>query len=54
MITLEEILKKNESEYILLASTKERILTNILEQIYILTNHKENSAGQSIKSKKLK
>lgn len=34
MITLDEILKKDEEEYIVPADIKERILTNILEQIY--------------------
>ena len=50
MITLEEILKKDESEYMLPASTKERILANILEQIYNLTVPEENLLGQTIKS----
>ena len=50
MITLEEILKKDESEYMLPASTKERILANILEQIYNLAVPEENLLGQTIKS----
>ena len=37
MITLGEILKKDEEEYILPPVIKERILTNILEQLYTLT-----------------
>ena len=51
MITLEEILKKDESEYILLASTKERILANILEEIYNLAILEENLLGQATKNK---
>ena len=34
MITLDEILKNDEKEYIVPADIKERILANILEQIY--------------------
>ena len=51
MITLEEILKKDESEYMLPASTKERIFANILEQIYNIAISEESLLGQAIKNK---
>ena len=45
MITLDEILKKDEEEYIVPADIKERILTNILEKIYTLISQSDTKNG---------
>ena len=49
MITLDEVLKKDEEEYIIPPGIKERILTNILEQIYSLAIQTDNDKGKYIK-----
>ena len=45
MITLDEILKNDEKEYIVPADIKERILTNILEKIYTLISQSDINNG---------
>ena len=45
MITLDEVLKKDEKEYIIPPEIKERMLTNILVQIYVLTSQTDTENG---------
>lgn len=42
MITLNEILKKEEAQTILPTKVKKRLLANILKQLIDLTNKKQN------------